>query len=97
MPRENKRLLTSIALIDEMFKIAGHEIRYEDIKDDKSEWYLKYTMTEEQNKIWREWGLKLIKKKLRLPAKVAKTEMAMFDLCYGLKIKNNKEQEDGEV
>lgn len=90
MAKENKRLATSKDLINEMFKIAGYSIGYDDIKDSKSEWYLKYTMTEEQNKTWREWGVKLIRKKFRLPIKTAQAEMAMFDLCYGLKIKNKK-------
>lgn len=90
MKRENKKLLISKELINEMFKIAGYNIGYDDIIKDESEWYLKYTMTEEQNKTWREWGVKLIKKKLRVPLKIAQSEMAMFDLCYGLKIKNKK-------
>lgn len=90
MPKESKKLLISKELINEMFRIAGHSVTYDDIKDSKTEWYLKYTMTEEQNETWREWGTKLIRKKFRLPVKAARSEMAMFDLCYGLKIKHKK-------
>ena len=44
-------------------------------------------MTEEQNKEWKDWGKKFIKKELRTTAKAAGVEMAWFDLSYGLKIK----------
>lgn len=94
MSQQQKRHLVSQQLINEMFKIAGHSITYNDVKDDTSEWYLKYTMTEEQNAAWRDFGVKLIKKKLRLTNKMAEAEMAMFDLCFGLRIQN---QEDGNI
>lgn len=35
-----------IDLINQMFKIAGHTVTYEDIKDRKDPWFKEYTMTE---------------------------------------------------
>lgn len=78
-------------LVNEMFRIAGYAVCYDDVKDDTSEWYLKYTMTEEENEAWRAWGVKLIRKKLRMTEKRAQSEMAMFDLCFGLRIQNEKD------
>jgi len=81
------RLQIAKALINEMFKIAGHNVTYEDIATRKDAWYQDWTMTEEQNKQWREWGTKFIKHHLNTLQKQAESEMAMFDLNYGLKIK----------
>jgi hypothetical protein len=47
-------------------------------------------MTEAQNKEWREWGVKHIKKKKRYYSKIAEREMAMLDLYCGLKISDDK-------
>jgi hypothetical protein len=47
-------------------------------------------MTEEQNKEWREWGTKHIKKKKRYYSKIASREMAFLDLYCGLKISDSK-------
>ena len=77
----------AVELIDKMFEIAGHEARYKDVEGRTDEWYTEYTMTEEQNKEWKDWVKKFIKKELRTTAKAASTEMAWFDLSYGLKIK----------
>jgi hypothetical protein len=44
-------------------------------------------MTEEQNKQWIEWGTKFIKRNLNVLQRQAESEMAMFNLNYGLKIK----------
>ena len=82
------RLQISKALINEMLKIAGHDVKYEDIVGRKDQWYYEWTMTEEQNKQWREWGVKFIKRHLKVLQQQAETEMAMFDMNYGLKIKD---------
>lgn len=76
----------AVELIDKMFEIAGHEARYKDVEGRTDEWYTEYTMTEEQNKEWRDWGKRFIKKQLRTTLKAAEVEMAWFDLSYGLKI-----------
>ena len=81
------RLQISKALINEMFKIAGHNVTYEDIVGRKDQWYYEWTMTEEQNKQWRDWGTKFIKRHLNVLQRQAESEMAMFNLNYSLKIK----------
>jgi len=73
-------------LINKMFEIAGHTVKYEDIKDRKDNWYQQYTMTEDQNKEWKEWGINFLKKQGRILKSRAPKEMAFFDLMYGLKI-----------
>jgi hypothetical protein len=81
---KEKQLLKE--LIDKMFEIAGHDLKFEDVEGRTDEWYQQYTMTEEQNKEWREWGTKHIKKKKRHYSKIASREMAWLDLYCGLKI-----------
>lgn len=44
-------------------------------------------MTEDQNKMWREWGIQYLKEQKRYRKEYAKKQMAWFDLMYGLKIK----------
>lgn len=84
------RLQIAKALINEMFKIAGHNVTFEDIVGRKDQWYYEWTMTEEQNKQWREWGVKFIKHNMNILPTLAEREMAMFDLNYGLKIIKNE-------
>ncbi len=88
LTREEKRDLIGKEIINEMFKIAGHNVTFEDIKDRKDAWYTEWTMTEEQNAQWRKWGEEKIKSDLKLNKELAKKEMAWFDLMYGLKIDN---------
>lgn len=78
----------AVILIDKMFEFAGHEVRFKDVEGRRDEWYYDWTMTEEQNKTWRDWGTKFIKTQFRLNEKQAAAEMGLFDLNYGLKIKN---------
>lgn len=73
-------------LIDKMFEIAGHDLKFEDVEGRKDTWFQQYTMTEAQNKEWREWGTKHIKKKNGYYLKTAAREMAFLDLYCGLKI-----------
>ena len=55
-----------IDLINEMFKIAGHTITYDDVKDRKDSWFTEYTMTEKQYDKWKNFGVKYLIKKLNL-------------------------------
>ena len=82
-PQQNDTLLKDI--IDKMFEIAGHSLKYEDVVGRTDDWYQQYTMTESQNKEWREWGTAYIKKNKRGYAKIASREMTMLDLYIGLK------------
>ena len=73
-------------IIDQMFIIAGHDLRYDDVVGRKDNWFQQYTMTEDQRKEWIDWGIKYLKKK-RYYKKIAEREMDWIDLFYGLKIK----------
>jgi len=74
-------------IIDQMFIISGHDLRYDDLVDRKDDWFQEYTMTEVQNKEWRDWGVKYLMKKKRYNKKTAEKWMAFMDLDCGLKIK----------
>lgn len=72
-------------IIDQMFIIAGHpEVGYDDVVGRKDEWYLQWSMTEDQRKEWMEWGVKLLRKRKRWSKKIAESEMAYIDLYCGL-------------
>lgn len=73
-------------LINKMFEIAGYDVKYEQLLERKDDWYNQYTWSEEQNKEWRQWGEDFLYKKYKRTKKGAQSEMAMFDLNYGLKI-----------
>jgi hypothetical protein len=88
--REDKDRLILKELIDKMFEIAGHDLKFEDVEGRKDNWFQQYPMTEAQNKEWREWGTKHIKKKKRYYSKIASREMAFLDLYCGLKISDSK-------
>jgi len=77
-------------VIDKMFEISGHPLKFEDVAGRTDNWYQQYTMTEAQNKEWREWGTDFIKKKCRYKKEIASREMAMIDLYIGLKISDSK-------
>lgn len=83
--KQDEKIIKEI--IDQMFIIAGYpEVSFDDVVGRKDQWYLEWTMTEAQNKEWRDWGVKYLKKK-RYYKKIAEREMAMIDLYCGLKIK----------
>ena len=56
LTREQKKEKALIDLINEMFRIAGHEVTFDDIKDRKDNWFQQYTMTVAQNTEWQAWG-----------------------------------------
>ena len=87
---KNKKIDIGVELINKMFEVAGHSVTFDDIKERTDNWYTQWTMTEEQNKEWREWGIDYLRKKKRWNKILAGREMAMFDLCYGLKIEQNE-------
>lgn len=72
-------------LINKMFELAGHDVKYEDIKDREDAWYTDWTMTVEQHEQWMEWGAAYLRKELRIRKEAAKKQMSWFALNYGLK------------
>ena len=85
LTRKQKEEKAVVDLINEMFKIAGHEVTYDDIKDRKDNWFQQWTMTTEQNDQWKLWGRKYLIKNLRMNAKSAEKEMMWASLQWGLK------------
>jgi hypothetical protein len=85
LTREQKWEQAVVDLINEMFKIAGHNVTYDDIKDRKDNWFNDWTMTVDQYNEWRMWGKKYLQKKLNLYAKQAEREMSWVGLMWGLK------------
>jgi hypothetical protein len=80
-------------IIDKQFKIAGLNIKYEDVCDNQiPEWYRKFTCTKEQNEKWKNWTQKYMKEKLKLTKDKAYIETSWFNLNYGLKIKDKKNE-----
>jgi hypothetical protein len=90
MKRADKNKLILKELIDKMFEIAGHPLKFEDVEGRTDNWFQQYTMTEAQNEEWRDWGIKLIMKKRRYNKYLADREMRMLDLYCGLKISDSK-------
>ena len=90
MKRADKNKLVLKELIDKMFEIAGHPLKFEDVEGRKDNWFQQYTMTEAQNEEWRNWGTKLVMKKRRYNKFLADREMRMLDLYCGLKISDSK-------
>ena len=84
LTKEQKKEQALIDLINEMFRIAGHEVTFDDIKDRKDNWFQQYTMTTAQNEEWQAWGKKYLQKTFRTPAKLAEREMQWISLQYGL-------------
>jgi hypothetical protein len=84
--KKNKDEIIVETLINKMFEVAGHNVTFEDIKGRTDNWYQQWTMTEDQNKEWREWGTEYLRKQKRYRKDLASRQMAMFDLNYGLKL-----------
>ncbi len=85
LSREEKIDKFVIDAINEMFRIAGHEVTYDDIKDRKDNWFNDWTMTMDQNAEWQRWGKKYLQKNLNMYAKRAEKEMQWASLMWGLK------------
>jgi hypothetical protein len=93
LTREQKLEKAVVDLINEMFKIAGHQVTYDDIKDRKDNWFQEWTMTEQQYDEWIKWGKKYLMKNLKMYAKQAEKEMTWVGLQWGLSVKLSKEEE----
>ena len=83
-------------ILNKMFEIAGHSVTYNDIKDRKDNWYQQWTMTVEQNDIWKEWGISEIRKRFKYNKSWAEREMGMISLMWGLKFSDCIYENDKE-
>lgn len=72
-------------LIDKQFELAGIEITFDDVVG-QPDWYDKYTMTCEQSRDFRSYGIDYIRKQLRVRKEKARSEMDWFCLAYSLKL-----------
>lgn len=91
----NKKHIKKI--IDKQFKIAGVDLKYEDVCDNQiPNWFLKYTYTQEQNSKWKDWTQKYMKEKLKLTKDKAFIETTWINLNFGLKIKKTKSNENSK-
>ena len=94
LSREQKTNKMVVDLINEMFRIAGHEVTYDDIIDRKDNWFNDWTMTVAQNEEWQNWGKKYIQKNLNMRAKQAEKEMQWASLMWGLKFSDFPKAEE---
>jgi len=78
--KANKERSLLKELIDKMFEIAGHDLKFEDVEGRKDHWFQEYTMTEAQDEEWKDWGTKLIMKKRRYNKYLADRQMRMLSL-----------------
>jgi len=90
LTRDEKRAQAIIDLINKMLQIAGHNVTFEDIKNQEN-WFNQYEMTEEQRGEWKSWGKKYLMKKLGMYAARAEKEMSWIGLMWGLKTKTNEQ------
>lgn len=56
---------------------------YEEVANDPR-WYLRYTVTPEQEKEFMAWGVQLLKEELKLNKRTAENEMSWFIMQWGL-------------
>lgn len=85
LTKEQKSERALIDIINQMFVIAGHNVTYDDIKGRKDNWFSEWTMTEAQNKEWKDWGVAYIRKVFKTNKILAEKEMLWFNLQWGLK------------
>jgi hypothetical protein len=81
---EQKKEKAIVEIINKMFEIAGHNVTYEDIRNE-DKWYDKYTMTFEHGEQLKEWGKQHLMKELKIREAFAEKEMHWFNVMWGLK------------
>lgn len=77
-------------VINRMFEIAGYDTCYEDIAGRKDDWYMQWTMTEEQGEIWKQWMKEYFINECKMFPKIAEREAAMINLMWGLKYRHDE-------
>lgn len=81
--KRDKQREVFIKLID--MQMEQHGLTYEDIKNDPN-FYINYATTPDNERKWKEDGIALIQKELKLSKKNAEVEMAWVVLQWGLTI-----------
>lgn len=91
---QSKHQQAVIDIINKMFEIAGHEVTFEDVLHRKDNWFLMYTITEQQDREWVKWGIDYIRKNLKMNKERATKEMQWLALSFGLKIQKDEISKD---
>ena len=91
LSRQEKEQNAVVDIINEMFRIAGHQVTFQDVEGRKDDWFNQWTMTDEQYHEWLRWGKKYLQNNIKMNARMAEREMAMIGLMWGLKIQDRDE------
>lgn len=86
MNKREKQKEVFVELINK--QLAPFNATYSDVVKDP-EWFMRYKVTKEQESAFIEWGVNLIRKKLRLSKAMAEKEMSWFILQWGLTTNQN--------
>lgn len=62
-----------------------------------NEWYSKWTMTDKQHEELKAYAIPLLKKVFKCNKKRAEGIFGWFDLQFGLRIDNSKNEQDGNL
>lgn len=84
--KQSKTQKAVIDIINKMFELAGHDVTFDDILPRKDNWFMEYTITEEQEREWIEWSISYLRKNLKMSKESARREMMWMALSFGLKI-----------
>ena len=80
----NKRDKTKEIFVELVnLQLKPHNKTYEDVVGDP-EWYMRYNTTREDEKVFQEAGVEILRDKLRMTKKMAQQEMSWFILQWGL-------------
>lgn len=80
----NKRDKTKEVFVELVnLQLKPHNKTYEDVVGDP-EWYMRYNTTREDEKVFQEAGVEILRDKLRMTKKMAQQEMSWFILQWGL-------------
>ena len=88
MKRADKNKMILKELIDKMFEIAGHPLKFEDVEGRKDNWFQQWEMTVEQADEWKKWGVEYLRQNLKINKASAEKEMLWVNLMWGLKYSN---------
>lgn len=89
--KANKDRLLLKELIDKMFELAGHDLKFEDVEGRTDNWFQQYTMTKAQNEEWVKWMKEYFKTECKMFSKIAEREANMCSLMWGLKFSDFNE------
>lgn len=86
MTYEQKKDQSLKDIINQMFEIAGHSVRYDDLLGRTDDWYTQYTMTEQQYDEWKSWSEQYLRTNLKMNKIEAGKNMGWIGLMYGLRV-----------